>query len=80
MLHGLGVIVQVLRSSIREFGASEAMAVLGVPTTRALSLVLTDDVVTRDEFYDGRPRPERSAIVCRVAPTFMRWFVFGDVL
>ena len=35
----------VLRSSIREYVASEAMAALGVPTTRALSLVATGDQV-----------------------------------
>lgn len=31
----------VLRSSVREFVASEAMAALGIPTTRALSLAVT---------------------------------------
>ncbi len=41
----------VMRSSVREFIASEAMAALGVPTTRALSLVATGDMVTRDMFY-----------------------------
>jgi hypothetical protein len=35
----------VLRSSIREFIASEAMHAMGVPTTRALSLVGTGDQV-----------------------------------
>ncbi|MCB0432242.1 MAG: YdiU family protein, partial [Mangrovimonas sp.] len=37
----------VLRSSIREYLCSEAMYHLGVPTTRALSLVLTGDQVLR---------------------------------
>lgn len=37
----------VLRSSLREFVASEAMSALGVPTTRALSLVATGDQVVR---------------------------------
>lgn len=63
----------VLRSSIREFLCSEAMHHLGVPTTRALSLVTTGDQVVRDMFYDGNPRPEPGAIVCRVAPTFIRF-------
>ncbi len=63
----------VLRSSVREFLCSEAMHYLGVPTTRALSLVLTGEQVTRDMFYDGRPRKEPGAIVCRVAPTFTRF-------
>lgn len=62
----------VLRSSVREFLCSEAMHHLGVPTTRALSLVLTGDRVTRDMFYDGNPRQEPGAIVCRVAPSFVR--------
>lgn len=66
----------VLRSSIREFLCSEAMHHLGVPTTRALSLVATGDVVIRDMFYDGNPRPEPGAVVCRVAPSFIRFGSF----
>ncbi len=63
----------VLRSSIREFLCSEAMHHLGVPTTRALSLVATGEPVVRDMFYDGHPRFEPGAIVCRVAPSFIRF-------
>ena len=63
----------VLRSSVREFLCSEAMHHLGVPTTRALSLALTGDKVMRDMFYDGRPALERGAVVCRVAPSFIRF-------
>jgi len=63
----------VLRSSIREFLCSEAMHFLGVPTTRALSLVATGDVVVRDMFYDGNPQAEPGAVVCRVAPSFVRF-------
>ncbi|MCC5808931.1 MAG: YdiU family protein [Ectothiorhodospiraceae bacterium] len=63
----------VLRSSVREFLCSEAMHHLGVPTTRALSLVLTGDQVVRDMFYDGRPKAEPGAVVCRVAPNFLRF-------
>ncbi len=63
----------VLRSSIREFLCSEAMHHLGVPTTRALSLVATGETVVRDMFYDGNARPEQGAIVCRVAPSFIRF-------
>jgi uncharacterized protein YdiU (UPF0061 family) len=63
----------VLRSSVREFLCSEAMHHLGVPTTRALSLVTTGEQVLRDMFYDGRSRPEPGAIVCRVAPSFIRF-------
>ena len=63
----------VLRSSLREFVCSEAMHFLGVPTTRALSLVGTGEPVIRDMFYDGHPAPEPGAIVCRVAPSFVRF-------
>ncbi len=66
----------VLRSSIREFLCSEAMHHLGVPTTRALSVVLTGEQVMRDMFYDGNPEPEPGAIVCRVSPTFIRFGSF----
>jgi serine/tyrosine/threonine adenylyltransferase len=63
----------VLRSSIREFLCSEAMHHLGVPTTRALSVVTTGEKVVRDMFYDGNPQAEPGAIVCRVAPSFIRF-------
>jgi uncharacterized protein YdiU (UPF0061 family) len=63
----------VLRSSVREYLMSEAMHYLGVPTTRALSLVTTGDPVLRDMFYDGHPAYEPGAIVMRVAPSFLRF-------
>jgi uncharacterized protein YdiU (UPF0061 family) len=63
----------VLRSSLREFLASEALHYLGVPTTRALSLVGTGEEVIRDMFYDGHPEAEPGAVVCRVAPSFLRF-------
>ncbi len=66
----------VLRSSVREFLCSEAMAHLGVPTTRALSLVLTGDQVLRDMFYNGNAAYEPGAVVCRVAPSFLRFGSF----
>ncbi len=75
----------VLRSSVREFLCSEAMHHLGVPTTRALCLVATGERVVRDMFYDGHPQEEPGAIVCRVAPSFIRFGNFelpasrGDV-
>ena len=62
----------VLRSSIREFLCSEAMFHLGVPTTRALSLVTTGEQVMRDMLYNGNKQFEPGAIVCRVAPSFIR--------
>ncbi len=63
----------VLRSSVREYLMSEAMHYLGVPTTRALSLVSTGDKVMRDMFYDGNAAFEPGAIVARVAPSFLRF-------
>lgn len=63
----------VLRSSIREYLMSEAMYHLGVPTTRALSLILTGEEVRRDMFYNGNPKMEKGAVVCRVAPSFIRF-------
>ena len=66
----------VLRSSVREFLCSEAMHHLGVPTTRALSLTTTGDQVMRDMFYDGNPEWETGAVVCRVAPSFIRFGTF----
>ena len=62
----------VLRSSVREFLCSEAMHHLGIPTTRALSLVTTGEQVVRDMFYDGDSKAEPGAIVCRLARSFLR--------
>ncbi|SOD27906.1 Uncharacterized conserved protein YdiU, UPF0061 family [Variovorax sp. YR752] len=56
----------VLRSSIREFLCSEAMHGLGIPTTRALCVTGSDARVYREE-------PESSAVVTRVAPSFIRF-------
>ena len=63
----------VLRSSVREYLMSEAMYYLGVPTTRALSLIDTGDKILRDMFYDGNADYENGAIVARVAPSFLRF-------
>ncbi|MFT3721205.1 MAG: YdiU family protein [Pseudorhodoferax sp.] len=56
----------VLRSSIREFLCSEAMAGLGIPTTRALSVAGSDLPVARETMETG-------AVVARVAPSFIRF-------
>jgi len=56
----------VIRSSVREYLAGEAMHGLGIPTTRALSLIIADDPVRRETI-------ERAAVVCRVAPTHLRF-------
>jgi len=66
----------VLRSSIREHLCSEAMFHLGVPTTRSLSLSLTGTKVLRDVLYNGNPAYEKGAVVCRVAPSFIRFGSF----
>ena len=66
----------VLRSSIREYLCSEAMHHLGVPSTRALSLVTTGDQVPRDVMYNGNMKDEPGAIVCRVSPSFVRFGSF----
>lgn len=66
----------VLRSSIREHLCAEAMHYLGVPTTRSLSLMLSGDQVLRDVMYNGNPAYEKGAIVCRVAPSFIRFGSF----
>ncbi len=63
----------VLRSSIREFLCSEWMYYLGVPTTRALSIVTTGEEVLRDMFYDGNPQLEKGAIVARLSESFIRF-------
>jgi uncharacterized protein YdiU (UPF0061 family) len=56
----------VLRSSVREFLASEAMHGLGIPTTRALMVTGSDAPVRREEI-------ETAAVVTRVAPSFIRF-------
>ncbi|KAI8585787.1 hypothetical protein BDZ88DRAFT_431604 [Geranomyces variabilis] len=56
----------VLRSSIREYLCSEAMHHLGVPTTRALALVGSTRPVQRET-------QETGAVVCRLAPTWVRF-------
>lgn len=66
----------VLRSSIREHLCAEAMHYLGVPTTRSLSLMLSGDPVLRDILYNGNPAYEKGAIVCRIAPSFIRFGSF----
>jgi uncharacterized protein YdiU (UPF0061 family) len=59
----------VLRSSVREFLGSEAMAALGIPTTRALVVTGSDQGVVRETI-------ETSAVVTRMAPSFVRFGSF----
>ncbi|ERF77001.1 hypothetical protein EPUS_06869 [Endocarpon pusillum Z07020] len=62
----------VLRSSIREFVVSEALNALRIPTTRALALTLTNDMVARETMEPG-------AIVARFAQSWLRIGTF-DIL
>ncbi|KAF7722824.1 hypothetical protein EC973_002669 [Apophysomyces ossiformis] len=66
----------VLRSSIREFLASEYMYALGIPTTRALSLIGTSRQVFRDDAPSGVNQPERGAVVARMANSWLRFGSF----
>jgi uncharacterized protein YdiU (UPF0061 family) len=59
----------VLRSSIREFLASEAMHGLGIPTTRALAVTGSDYPVIRETV-------ETAAVVARMSPSFVRFGSF----
>ncbi|XP_047538264.1 protein adenylyltransferase SelO-like [Vanessa atalanta] len=66
----------VLRSCIREMIASEAMYYLGVPTTRAAAVVVSDESVVRDMYFAGGPRRERASIILRLSQS---WFRFGSL-
>jgi len=59
----------VLRSSIREYLASEAMHALGIPTTRALAIVGSDQPVIRENI-------ESAAVLTRMAPSHVRFGSF----
>lgn len=59
----------VLRSSIREFLCSEAMAALRIPTTRALCIMGADQPIMRETV-------ETAAVVTRMAPSFVRFGSF----
>ncbi|MEO8450615.1 MAG: protein adenylyltransferase SelO [Gemmatimonadota bacterium] len=59
----------VLRSAVREYLCSEAMDGLGIPTTRALAITGSDDVVYREV-------PETAATLIRLAPSHVRFGTF----
>ncbi len=59
----------VLRSSIREYLCSEAMYGLGIPTTRALAMVNSEEEVYREQVESG-------AVIVRLAPSFIRFGSF----
>ena len=56
----------VMRSTIREYLCSEAMAGLGIPTTRALCIIATNEQVRRET-------PEPGAILTRLARSHIRF-------
>jgi serine/tyrosine/threonine adenylyltransferase len=59
----------VLRSTIREYLCSEAMAALGIPTTRALAIAGSDEPIFREI-------PETAAVLTRIAPSLLRFGTF----
>lgn len=59
----------VLRSTVREYLASEALAALGVATTRALAIVGSEAPVYRETV-------EHAAVLTRVAPSLVRFGSF----
>lgn len=59
----------VLRSTIREYLCSEAMHGLGIPTTRALCIIGSDDEVYREKIEPG-------AMLTRLAPSHVRFGSF----
>lgn len=67
---------KVLRSSLREFLCSEAHHHLGIPTTRAGTIVTSDTRVVRDMFYDGNAIEERATVITRLAHSFIRFGSF----
>ena len=59
----------VLRSAIREYLCSEAMHGLGIPTTRALCIVGSDEKIYREQIETG-------AMIVRMAPSHVRFGTF----
>ncbi len=70
----------VLRSSVREFLAQDYMHALGVPTSRSLTLFVSQsETVTRPWYSENSPSQDpdirvanKVAITTRVAPSFLR--------
>ena len=59
----------VLRSTIREYLCGEAMHGLGIPTTRSLCLIGSEEAVLRDSVETG-------AMLVRLAPSHVRFGTF----
>ena len=56
----------VMRSTIREYLCSEAMAALNIPTSRALAIIATGETVMRE-------KPEPGAVLTRLARSHVRF-------
>ena len=52
------------------------MAGLNIPTTRALSLIVSSEKIVRDPLYNGIMKTENAAVLLRVSPTFLRFGSF----
>lgn len=59
----------VLRSTIREYLCSEAMAGLGIATTRSLAMIGSEEEVYREQL-------EMGSVMCRMSPSFIRFGTF----
>lgn len=49
---------------------------LGIPTTRAGTIITSDTRVVRDIFYSGDAIRERATVITRLAPSFLRFGSF----
>jgi uncharacterized protein YdiU (UPF0061 family) len=70
---------KVLRSSLREFLASEAVHALRIPSTRAGSIVVSQSLATRDPLYSGDVKQENCAVVLRIGEIMRVLKIFGRV-
>jgi len=68
-MHYLGNYTETLIIQLTNF-------LLGIPTSRAASLVVSDSTVQRDPLYQGNVIWEKCAVVLRLAPTFFRFGSF----
>ena len=63
----------VLRSSLREFALQRGDALARRADHARAQPGRHRRAVIRDMFYDGHPAPEPGAVICRVAPSFLRF-------
>eukprot|EP00927_Polykrikos_kofoidii_P034824 TRINITY_DN29458_c0_g1_i1.p1 TRINITY_DN29458_c0_g1~~TRINITY_DN29458_c0_g1_i1.p1 ORF type:complete len:813 (+),score=130.49 TRINITY_DN29458_c0_g1_i1:182-2440(+) len=65
-----------LANAAREFFAPVFLAACGIPVVGTLSVVASDavdDMIVRDEWYDGYVARKKAGVVARVAPTLLRF-------